>query len=130
MAAYINTLAERENLPLEARLIAFESNGPVKIHNKGVIIDGEKVLVSSINWNENSPSFNREAGVIIEHAGAGQYYTAVFEDDWSVSVGPEIGTGTGTGDSGVEMKFDDLLKPALAVFAIGILFGIYLKRRV
>jgi len=130
MAAYINTLAERENLPLEARLIAFESNGPVKIHNKGVIIDCEKVLVSSINWNENSPSFNREAGVIIEHTGAGQYYTAVFEDDWSVSVGVETEAGTGTGDFGGQVELDDLLKPALAVFAIGVLFGIYLKRRV
>jgi phosphatidylserine/phosphatidylglycerophosphate/cardiolipin synthase-like enzyme len=53
-----------------------------KIHNKGVIVDGEKVLVSSINWNMNSPTFNREVGLIIEHAGLGEYYTGVFERDW------------------------------------------------
>ena len=82
MAAYLNRIAKTEQIPLEARVAALEEMGVESIHNKGVIVDGEWVLVSSINWNEHSPSFNREAGVIIGHPGVGQYYTAVFEDDW------------------------------------------------
>ncbi|MDY7081582.1 MAG: phospholipase D-like domain-containing protein, partial [Halobacteria archaeon] len=52
------------------------------VHNKGVIVDGEKVLVSSINWNHNSVTNNREAGLIIESENAGEYFAQVFESDW------------------------------------------------
>jgi cardiolipin synthase len=82
MAAFINDIARREHLPLEARCADLDANTMVKIHNKGVIVDKTRVLVSSINWNENSPCFNREAGVILEQPDIGAYYTAVFEDDW------------------------------------------------
>ncbi|MCL2460470.1 MAG: phospholipase D-like domain-containing protein, partial [Euryarchaeota archaeon] len=54
-----------EALPIEARLVDLRATNLVKIHNKGVIIDGNEVFVGSINWNENSPTFNREVGVII-----------------------------------------------------------------
>ena len=40
IVARINKIAEREGLPLEARCSASGSGGVVKIHNKGVIIDG------------------------------------------------------------------------------------------
>jgi cardiolipin synthase A/B len=85
MVRWINHLAAEEKLPLEARLADLEANNVEKIHNKGVIADGRKVLVSSINWNDNSPRFNRETGVIIEHKGVGEYFTRVFDDDWAVS---------------------------------------------
>jgi phosphatidylserine/phosphatidylglycerophosphate/cardiolipin synthase-like enzyme len=51
------------------------------IHNKGLVIDGGKVLVSSINWNENSIMNNREIGLIIEGEAAA-YYGEVFNYDW------------------------------------------------
>lgn len=82
MVAIINDIAASEGLPLEARCADLSPGLVEKIHNKGVIVDGEKVLVSSINWNMNSPTFNREVGLIIEHAGLGEYYTGVFERDW------------------------------------------------
>jgi len=85
IAAYINSLAASESLPLEARLIDPGSGDLEKVHNKGVIVDGESVLVSSINWNENSPSYNREAGLIIEHPGVAGYFTGVFGYDWDLS---------------------------------------------
>jgi phosphatidylserine/phosphatidylglycerophosphate/cardiolipin synthase-like enzyme len=85
MAAYINTVGSNEGIPILARCADLERNNLEKIHNKGVVVDGNKVLVSSINWNEQSPSFNREAGMIIEHPGAGAYYQAAFEDDWNAS---------------------------------------------
>ncbi|KQC05081.1 MAG: phospholipase [Methanoculleus sp. SDB] len=90
--AAINALAREEGLLLEARCAGLEALGLEKIHTKGVIVDGERVLVSSINWNENSPCFNREAGVIVDHPGVGAYFTAVFEEDWTASA-PATGKG-------------------------------------
>ena len=51
-----------------------------------MIVDEKRVLVSSINWNMNSPTFNREAGVIIDHPGVARYFLEVFDDDWNSSV--------------------------------------------
>jgi len=82
MAALINRIASAEKLPLEARTADIESNNLEKIHNKGVIVDDTSVLVSSINWNTNSPNFNREVGVIIVYPGVARYFRDVFEDDW------------------------------------------------
>jgi len=79
-AALINRIATAEHLPLEARCAELAENQIAKIHNKGMIVDGKEVLVSSINWNSNSPNFNREAGVIIDHAGVAGYFRSVFED--------------------------------------------------
>jgi phosphatidylserine/phosphatidylglycerophosphate/cardiolipin synthase-like enzyme len=86
MAALINQIASEERIPLEARCADLPANNIKQIHNKGVIVDGRRVLVSSINWNSNSPNFNREAGVIIDHAGVARYFLRVFEDDWNAPV--------------------------------------------
>ncbi|MFW9831950.1 MAG: phospholipase D-like domain-containing protein [Candidatus Thorarchaeota archaeon] len=53
-------------------------------HNKGVIADGQSVLISSINWSNESVSENREAGVIISHTGVANYFAQVFQWDWEV----------------------------------------------
>jgi phosphatidylserine/phosphatidylglycerophosphate/cardiolipin synthase-like enzyme len=82
MVATINRIAAAEHLPLEARCADIGLNNIEKIHNKGVIVDNSSVLVSSINWNSNSPDFNREAGVIIMHNDVARYFRNVFEDDW------------------------------------------------
>jgi len=86
MVALINRLAAAEHLPLEARCADLEATGLEKIHNKGVIVDDRAVLVSSINWNTNSPGFNREAGVIIEQPEVAGYFRTVFDADWSPAV--------------------------------------------
>jgi phosphatidylserine/phosphatidylglycerophosphate/cardiolipin synthase-like enzyme len=116
MVALINTIASTEHLPLEARCADLRTNQIEKIHNKGVIVDGKRVLVSSINWNSNSPHFNREAGVIIDHPGVAGYFLAVFEDDWDPAV---RSPGTGT----------DVLKIAVAVLVILLLVGYWWYRR-
>ena len=54
-------------------------------HNKGIIVDGKVVLISSINWSETSVRKNREAGVIVYCEEVAQYYVDVFEWDWAVS---------------------------------------------
>ena len=50
-----------------------------------MIVDNKSVLISSINWNENSVTKNREAGIIIEYEKVAQYYTDVFFYDWNLS---------------------------------------------
>jgi phosphatidylserine/phosphatidylglycerophosphate/cardiolipin synthase-like enzyme len=82
MVALVNRIGLCEHIPLEARCADLSTSGIEKIHNKGVIVDDQYVLVSSVNWNSNSPNFNREAGVIIDHPGVARYFLDVFEDDW------------------------------------------------
>ncbi|MDD1674351.1 MAG: phospholipase D-like domain-containing protein, partial [Methanomicrobiales archaeon] len=118
MAMTINDLAKREGLPLEARCADLPRSGIEKIHNKGVIVDRKLTLVSSINWNDNSPNFNREAGVIIDHPGAAAYYSLVFEDDWDAGSAP-------LGSEGM-----DFLKMAmLAAVILGLILLFILRRR-
>ena len=55
------------------------------LHNKGMIIDNISVLISSINWNENSLMNNREAGIIVECKKMASYYAKVFFFDWNLN---------------------------------------------
>ena len=118
MTAYINQVAASEHLPLEARCAELDRNEMEKIHNKGVIVDGKKVLVSSINWNYNSPTFNREAGVIIEQPDAALYYRAVFDDDWGQSTTTVNGRNATT----------EYLKIGIAVVVVVLLVIWYWRR--
>lgn len=121
MAALINAAAAAEELPMEARLARLGPGYPEKVHNKGVIVDGDAVLISSVNWNENSPSFNREAGVIIESPEAGAYFSAVFTTDWE-DAGPlpdEAGTPAD----------DTHLRQAIAAGVVGLFCIGYIIRR-
>jgi cardiolipin synthase A/B len=115
MVLLINRIASNEHLPLEARCADLQLNEIEKIHNKGVIVDGRRVLVSSINWNSNSPNFNREAGVIIDHPGVARYFGEVFEDDWNPS-------------SGIPVKSADYLKYAVVIVVIVLLLFVYYRR--
>lgn len=52
-------------------------------HNKLVIVDDEKVLISSQNWSEPAVTQNREAGVLIEHPRIAGYFGRIFDEDWN-----------------------------------------------
>ena len=121
MAALINARAAAEGLPMEARLARIGSGYPEKVHNKGVIVDGNAVLISSVNWNENSPSFNREAGVIIESPDAGTYFSDVFTADWE-DAGPLPDDPSAPAD-------DTLLRQEIAAGVILLLLTGYIVRR-
>ncbi|HIG38871.1 MAG TPA: DUF839 domain-containing protein [Candidatus Poseidoniales archaeon] len=71
-----------EGLDTTARLMAY-SNSIVKLHNKGAIIDGESVLVGSMNWGSSAALRNREMGVLIHHDGLAAEYLFSFEEDWN-----------------------------------------------
>jgi hypothetical protein len=53
------------------------------VHNKGIVVDGSTVLVSSQNWSADGTLWNRDAGVIIYHQDAAQYFQQVFLHDWA-----------------------------------------------
>lgn len=52
------------------------------VHNKGVIVDGRAVLVSSQNWSTDGTLYNRDAGVILHNEHAAQYFQQIFLHDW------------------------------------------------
>jgi cardiolipin synthase len=116
MVALINRIGVSENIPLEARCADLPANQIKQIHNKGVIVDDARVLVSSINWNSNSPNFNRETGVIIDHKGVAGYFLLAFEDDWNPSIrSPEVKP--------------DYLKIVMVAGVIVLLFVLYYHRQ-
>jgi len=53
-----------------------------KLHNKGVIVDGEHVLVSSINWGDSALVRNREMGLLLSSQSVAQVYHDSWYEDW------------------------------------------------
>jgi cardiolipin synthase len=80
---YINDIAAAENLDMQAKLVDLPALGIEKIHNKGMIADNNKTLISSINWSKNSPENNREAGVLVDNTEVAAYYESLFWYDWT-----------------------------------------------
>ena len=98
----LEQLAEMTYLPhLDVRIIVGSSSATDKIrklveagfketvfrvqrnvHNKGIIVDRERVLVSSANWSGDGVLRNRDAGLIITDPDIAGYYSDVFLDDW------------------------------------------------
>ncbi len=119
---YINKIADAEGLDMEARLIRL--NDLVKLHNKGVIAD-DGVLISSINWNKNSPSRNREAGLIIENKEVAEYYRDVFLSDWAGESGGQAQTSRDTSPQ----ASSDMLTAALLIAGIFTCSILLIKRQ-
>ncbi len=85
VVSWLNEEAREENLSLEAKLADLDSLGLAKIHNKGLIVDGKEVIITSLNWNANS-IYNREAGVIVENDEIASFYEDIFFHDWNMTI--------------------------------------------
>jgi len=83
--------ADSEGLPLRARL-ADPQGQFEKVHAKGMVVDADRVLVGSLNWNGESLRENREVLVLLHGEEVGGYYGQVFEADWERS-GPSPPNG-------------------------------------
>lgn len=81
----INQAASQQNLHIQARIANLNAMGVYYVHNKGVLVDGNKTLVSSINWTENAITNNREAALILSSTGVYEYYENLFNQDWNLS---------------------------------------------
>ena len=53
------------------------------LHNKGIVVDEEVVIVTSTNWSENSVTLAREGGVLVRSKDVAAYFARVFDFDWS-----------------------------------------------
>ena len=82
---YLRRLARRENLDVMVRLLNFKRCGLGVLHNKGIIVDGRKTMVGSLNWGESALKFNREAGVVVDSRAVAGYYQEAFDYDWYCS---------------------------------------------
>lgn len=78
---YMHKLSSKKGLDIECRLLN-QYHGFSKSHNKGMIVDEKKVLISSINWNMHSINSNREVGIIIENNYTANYFQNIFMHDW------------------------------------------------
>ncbi len=78
---YINGLAGKKGWDMQAKLIS-DVHGFSKVHNKGLVADNDTVVISSINWNENSPCCNRETALVVHSTVAGEYFASAFWRDW------------------------------------------------
>ena len=54
----------------------------LKLHNKGMIIDSETILIGSMNWGSNSLLQNREYGLLLNSSELAQYYIESWTSDW------------------------------------------------
>ncbi len=84
-AKFLNQEAKCKNLSIEGRIVDVKAIGITYIHNKGMLADGQRALVSSINGTQNSIENNRETAVWLESADAAEYFGAAFDSDWSIS---------------------------------------------
>ena len=113
---YINNRAKALELDnLKAKLIVLR--GLDKVHNKGVIVDGNLTLISSINWGKGAVLLNREAGVIVRNREVAQYYTAVFLYDWSLSESKEE----------TNLKIEPAYLISAVVIIAGVLAGLFFR---
>ncbi len=58
-------------------------------HNKGLVCDGS-VWIGSMNWTENSVSYNREMSVIIHSREVADLYAGLFLSDWGEESDSEV----------------------------------------
>jgi phosphatidylserine/phosphatidylglycerophosphate/cardiolipin synthase-like enzyme len=77
----LNRIAAEENLDLRASLVDPRSRFE-KVHVKGAVVDGERALVGSLNWNEHAATENREVVVVVEDREVADYYERAFRADW------------------------------------------------
>ncbi|MFB6168537.1 MAG: phosphatidylserine/phosphatidylglycerophosphate/cardiolipin synthase family protein [Haloferacaceae archaeon] len=76
----LNTIAERDDLPLTARLA--EPGGRYgSIHAKGLVVD-DTAVVGSLNWNDHAASENREVTLALHGEAVAGYYRRAFAADW------------------------------------------------
>lgn len=106
----LNAVCDARSRGVDVRLIAGAFEGPhleamhdlgltpvlriqQNVHNKGIVVDSQQVLVSSQNWSAAGTLRNRDAGVIIRHAGIAQYFEQIFLEDWEKRAKPALAEG-------------------------------------
>lgn len=84
---FLREMAHCYQLPIAAEMVNVKKLQITYIHNKGLLVDGKRALVSSINGTQNSIVANRELALWLESDQAASYYGRVFDFDWENSQG-------------------------------------------
>ncbi|WP_423999412.1 phospholipase D-like domain-containing protein [Haloarcula salina] len=92
--------ADRTDAPLSAKLADPEGRYE-KIHAKGAVVDRERVVVGSLNWNEQAATTNREVLLVLHGPEAAAYFGEVFDADWAGGGGVGVPVGLATAVGGV-----------------------------
>lgn len=77
----LNRIAAEENLDLSAKLAEPRSRFE-KVHVKGAVVDGERAVVGSLNWNEHAATENREVVLVVDDDAVADHYRRAFRADW------------------------------------------------
>jgi phosphatidylserine/phosphatidylglycerophosphate/cardiolipin synthase-like enzyme len=59
-------------------------------HTKGMIVDGQRVLIGSHNWSGGGVTLNRDASLLFDDADVAGYFREAFEIDWERASLPMI----------------------------------------
>ncbi len=81
--ALLEKIGKCRGYNLSAKIIDVENTGISYIHNKGMIVDHDRVFISSINGTQNSVEKNRETAFSIQSKDANGYFKRVFNSDWN-----------------------------------------------
>lgn len=81
LAENLTTMADEEEIPLDVRVVEPRSRYD-HLHVKGVVVDEERTVLGSLNWNRNALRENREVAVVVSDPSLAAYYTRLFEADW------------------------------------------------
>ena len=65
-----------------AAVVMSSDDTVTKLHNKGIIVDGEHVLVSSINWGDSALVRNREMGLVLSSESVASVFIDSWYEDW------------------------------------------------
>ncbi|MDE8652508.1 phospholipase D-like domain-containing protein [Novosphingobium album (ex Liu et al. 2023)] len=52
-------------------------------HTKGIIADGQRVIIGSQNWSSDAVTLNRDASLLFTDADIAGYFRKAFEIDWA-----------------------------------------------
>lgn len=78
----IRALAVSHGLALGPQVRILNPRYLVHCHNKLVIVDDQRVLVSSQNWSNSAVTINREAGLLVDSVPLARYFRTIFNLDW------------------------------------------------
>lgn len=85
-AAAIGALEASHGLVLGEQVRVLNPRYLVHCHNKLLIIDDERVLVSSQNWSDSAIGLNREAGLLLPSPPIARYFRKIFNVDWATGL--------------------------------------------
>jgi hypothetical protein len=88
--AYLQKMAL--GLPLQVKM-AGGNHSFLKIHAKGLVIDGHVTVVGSLNWAYPSMVLNREVSIALDNASVARYFGGSFERDWADSPSLAVDAG-------------------------------------